>query len=306
MHYPLLKSKKLKNIIKLVYSWVPFKKELFSLIKVFGTPPPSFYQHLHFKGEIKVKVENKTFQLNHHGFQIENEIFWEGLTGGWEKVSIGLWIELCKRSTCIIDVGANTGVYALIAKALNPDAKVYAFEPVRRVYEKLVQNNELNKFDISCEELALSNFDGDAVIYDHPSEHIYSVTVNKNLSDTAVAVIPTQIKVKKLATYIEENNLPDIDLIKIDVETHEEEVLQGFEPYLSRMRPTMLIEILNDEVGKKVERILRGKDYLYFNIDEVNPPKQAQHITKSGYFNYLICREEVARDLGLQILHKPS
>jgi hypothetical protein len=180
----------LKKLIKAIYGLLPFKKKIFSLVKVFGTPPKSIYQHLHFKGTINVKVEGKAFRMMHHGFEVENEIFWEGLTGGWEKVSIGLWIELCKRSNCIIDAGANTGVYSLIAKTVNPNAKVYAFEPVKRVFEKLKSNCDLNNYDIKYEEKALSNFDGSATIYDQPTEHTYSVTVNQNRSDANTTVIP--------------------------------------------------------------------------------------------------------------------
>jgi hypothetical protein len=61
----------------------------------------------------------------------------------------------------------------------------------------------------------------------------------------------------------------------------------------------MLIEILRDEIGQKVERLVAGKDYLYFNIDEKNPPRLVKSIMRSDHFNYLLCRPEVARSLGL-------
>lgn len=296
----------MKKIFKFLYSLLPLKKEIFTVIKQIKAPPHSVYQHLHFKDPFDVPVEDKVFKIHHFGFQVENEIFWKGLQGGWEKVSIGLWIELCRKSNCIIDAGANTGIYSLIAKTLNPQARVYAFEPVKRVFEKLELNCRLNKYDISSEEVALSNYDGYATIYDQPTEHIYSVTVNKNLSHEDVAVIPTQVRTIKLSSYIEENNVSKIDLVKIDVETHEAEVLQGFEPYLTRMRPALLIEILNDTIGKKVEKVLQGKGYLYFDIDEINPPKQVRNITKSSSFNYFICSEETASELNLKIIFKPT
>jgi hypothetical protein len=115
-------------------------------------------------------------------------------------------------------------------------------------------------------------------------------------------VIPTQIEATKLSSYIEQNKVPRVDLIKIDVETHEEEVLQGFEPYLNSMRPTMLIEILNDSIGQRVENMLKGKNYLFFDLDEIRPPRQVEHITKSSYFNYLICSEAIAKSLKLEVL----
>lgn len=245
-------------------------------------------------------VENsKAFKIKHYGYQIENEIFWAGLTEGWEKESIKLWVQLCKTSDVIIDIGANTGVYSLIAKTINPKAKVYAFEPVTRVFEKLKENIALNDYDIVPIEKAVSNTEGTAVIYDTAAEHVYSVTVNKNLSSPEIKVTETIIETITLNSFIRQNNIEQIDLIKIDVETHEPEVLEGFSDYLFHFKPTILIEVLNDEVGEKVDKLVRGLGYLYFNIDENKTIRQVATITKSDYYNYLICNPEVAAKIGL-------
>jgi FkbM family methyltransferase len=287
----------MKNFLKSIYNLIPFKKQLFLLLRPFSIPK-SIYQHLYFKAVFKVKFKDRQFLIEHFGYQIENELFWSGLTNGWEKISMRLWIELCSDSKTIIDVGANTGIYSLVAKAANPDSKVYGFEPVKRVFEKYQKNCDLNHFDVKCLDYALSNFDGEAVIYDSPSEHVYSVTVNKNTAPH-VEKIETKIQTKKLSTFIKEFNIKNIDLIKIDVETHEPEVLEGMEEYLKAFQPTLLIEILNDEIGERVQEIIRDIDYLYFNIDEVNIPKRVDKIIKSDYYNYLICKKEVAVKLNL-------
>lgn len=288
----------MKNTFKSIYNFIPFKKQIFSLIQPFNIPK-SIYQHLHFKGIFKVKFENHQFLIEHHGYQIENELFWSGLTQGWEKISMQLWIKLCEDSNTIIDIGANTGVYSLVAKAINPTSSVYGFEPVKRVFEKFQNNCALNNFNVKCFQQAASNFDGEAIIYDTQSEHVYSVTVNKNLSPENIKTIETKITTKKLSTFIKDFNIDKIDLIKIDVETHEPEVLEGMEEFLNKFQPTLLIEILNDEIGEKVQSIIKNIDYLYFNIDEVNIPKRVDKIVKSDYYNYLVCKKEIAKKLNL-------
>lgn len=285
------------KVIKYIYDLIPFKKYVFYLLRPFKLPY-NLVKHLHFKGIFKVQVENKSFLVKHYGYQIENELFWFGLLNGWEKISMKLWIELSKNSEVIFDIGANTGVYSLVTKAISPKSNVYGFEPVERVFQKFRYNNELNKFDILCYDFAISNNDGEALIYEVPSEHVYSVTVNKNTTQNEKA-ISTKIKTKKLSTFIEENKIKKIDLIKIDVETHEPEVLEGMEGYLYAYQPTLLIEILNNEVGKKVQNLLLGCDYLFFNIDELGNPKMVQEIVKSDYYNYLICSKEIAQKLNL-------
>ncbi len=290
----------MKKILKALYQGIPFKRELFSVIKSFWVPPESIYRHLHFKGIINIPVKQSVaFRINHYGFQIENEIFWAGLSNGWEKESMGLWIKMCESSEVIVDIGANTGIYALIAKAINREAKVIAFEPVKRVYSKLLENIELNDYDIFAYEQAVSNSDGKALIYDTADEHTLSVTVNKNTRAPGTVVLETEIETITLNTFIEKNGLKKIDLLKIDVETHEPEVLQGFSVYLSLFRPTMLIEILTDDIGQRVEKLVEGLGYLYFNIDENGGIRKLDHIVKSDYYNYLLCNQEYADKLGL-------
>lgn len=279
---------------------LPFKREFFFIVRSFFRPGESAYRHLHFNGIFKVKVDDAhSFKIMHYGYQVENEIFWAGLEGGWEKVSVSLWVKLCKKAKVIVDVGANTGVYCLIAKALNNNAQVFAFEPVKRVYDKLQYNTGINRFDIKCFPVALSNYTGKAIVFDTDTEHVYSVTVNKNLYSKNTRTIETQIDTITLAQVIEQNSLTRLDLIKIDVETHEAEVLEGFGVYLRTFRPAMLIEILNDEVGARVEKLVAGLGYLFFNIDEKKGARRVEKIGKSDYFNYLLCDENEAREIGL-------
>jgi FkbM family methyltransferase len=291
----------MKKLIKSIYNYIPFKKQLFDLLKLIWTPSENIYKHLHFKGIIPVKlIQNKSFNIHHYGYQIENELYWAGIDGGWEKISLNLWQNLSLKSAVVLDIGANTGLFSLITKSLNSESIVYAFEPVERVFEKFESNCKLNNFDIKCEKLALSNNNGEATIFDLEGEdHVYSVTINKNLNDPNVATKEVLIKTKRLDTFIEENKINQIDLIKLDVETHEPEVLEGMGKYLELFQPTFLIEILDDEVGAKVESIVSIMNYLYFNIDEKKAIRKVEHITKSDYYNYLLCSENIARDLKL-------
>jgi len=290
----------MKQMFKYIYSSIPFKQNLFSFLKLFYTPSPKIFKHLHFKGVIEVPInDGNKFLINHYGFQIENEIFWSGLTNGWEKVSINLWIQLCKDASVILDIGANTGVYALVAKTINPNSKVFAFEPVNRVYDKLHENIALNSYDIVAIKKAVSDRSGTAVIYDTNQEHTLSVTVNRNTVNPEIQSVKTEIQIVSLDDFVREYDLKNIDLIKIDVEMHEPEVLQGFLNHISIFKPTFLIEILTDEVAEKVQNLVEGLGYLYYNIDEKTGIRQVNKISKSDYYNFLFCSCEVARKLKL-------
>lgn len=272
----------MKQFIKMVYRFIPFKKNFYSILKIFWKPNEKIYKHLYFTQPYEVKIDkNRRFKI-YNGNQIENEIFWEGLTGKWEKESMKIWIQLCEFSYYIFDIGANTGIYALVGKTINPKAKVYAFEPHPFFFRSLQKNIEINNYDINIYRKAISNIDGKISIGDYKGE--------ENL------IIVDAIQ---LDTFIQENKIEKIDLLKIDVETHEPKVLEGFIKNISKYKPTFLIEILNDDIASHIYNIVDKHGYLYFNIDENKGIRKTDKIEKSDSFNYLLCTREVADKLGL-------
>jgi FkbM family methyltransferase len=291
----------MKEGLKKIYYLVPFKKQLFLLLKYFWVPPHNVYKHLHFTGTIKVKVDEEvSFNIIHFGTEIENDIFWKGLTGGWEKISMKLWMQLCRKAKVILDICANTGIYALTAKAVKPESSVFAFEPLHRMCDKLKRNVRINDFDIDCIEKAVSDKSGKAIIYENDTEHIAAASLNPEVRANGPIDKETEVETITIDDFIDSNNLSQVDLIKIDVETYEPQVIEGFKKDIALFRPTLLIEILMDEVGEKIQQMFEGLDYLYFDIDDRNGKiSLVKKIQKSKHFNYLICTEQIAKELKL-------
>jgi|JI8StandDraft_2_1071088.scaffolds.fasta_scaffold18555_3 FkbM family methyltransferase len=294
-----MKSK--TSLIKKIYQALPFKKQFFEIIKKIYTPPKNIYRHLFFKGKFKVAIHEKAFYMNHynnHGFVIEDGLFWEGLGVGREAISIHLWYALASKADIIFDIGANTGLYSLIAKMVNPESKVYGFEPTHRIFEKYEANCKLNNFDVKCEQMAVSDQTGEVVIYDLPIVNNYSATLNKNFSDVRhKPLLDSRLETKVVCTtikdYIEKNNITKIDLMKIDVELHEPEVLLGMGEYLEKFRPTILIEVMNNHIATQIERVIEKCNYVYFRINEKGSIEEVEKIHAVNESNYLICKPEV-------------
>ncbi|GAB4132177.1 MAG: hypothetical protein Fur0041_03230 [Bacteroidia bacterium] len=292
----------MKSALKYIYNIIPFKKAFFVFLRSCCKPSERIYQHLHFKGLFDVLYKGKKiFRLYHHGHIEENKIFWDGLENGWEPVSINIWIELCKIKTVIYDVGANTGLYGLTAKAINPQAEVHCFEPLNGVVKFLKQNNDINNFNIRIHQIALSDYDGNADVFlPDDKEFVYSVTVNQNTLDNKIKSRKISIPVSRIDTLIENNIIRIPDLVKLDVERHESDVLSGMGKYLSIARPDFIIEILDHEQAHKLNNIFNNLGYLYFNIDDKKRKiRKTDRIEKSDYWNYLICKPETAQKLNL-------
>jgi FkbM family methyltransferase len=289
----------MKRVLKYLFSLVPFKKQLFIVIRDIFTPGEKIYQHLYFKDTFKVMVKGDiSFLMQHYGYQVENDIFWKGLTGRWEKRSIELWIKLSESSKVVMDIGANTGIYSLISKAVHPAARVIAFEPVERVFKKLKHNFELNQFNVECYSKAVSDHIGQTVFYDTAEEHTYTSTLNSR--PVTEGYHPINVEITTIDSIVSELELERLDLIKIDVEYHEPEVMRGFS-LISKYHPTILIEILSDDVGKRIQQEIEkyGAQYLYFDINEDGEVRQVETIRKSSGMNYLLCNESIARNLNL-------
>jgi FkbM family methyltransferase len=273
----------MKRLFRFLYRLLPFKKQFFLFLKLFWDPSERVFMHLHFKGPFRASIRGEgSFILFHGGNHIENGIFWKGLPGGFEKESMRLWIELCKESSVIFDLGANSGVYSLVAKAVNPQARVFAFEPHPVFFSLLEKKKTLNGFDLNIHKVAVSDADGKITVPDFSQ-------VQKGFEVDSV----------RLDTFISTQGIEKLDIIKIDVESFEPYVLKGFENYLPRFRPAFLIEVLNDEIGKIIEQRTAGLNYLYFSIDEAEGVKRVSSILKGTGLNYLLCDLKTAHRLEL-------
>lgn len=230
--------------------------------------PERIYQHLYFEAPFSLFIgQGKHLKLHHFGFKVENQLFWTGIDGDFEPESVRAWRLLVPHATTIFDVGANTGVYALLAKCLNPNATVHAVEPMPAIVDRLQQNIELNRYTIPVHTLGLSNYTGDAFVFTEDTDFQYSVAVNKDVSH-GKAQNKIGIQVERMDALAERVGLAQVDLIKLDVESHEPEVLEGMGALLQRWHPTLLIEVWGQEVLDKILAQTEGIDYQAFHVQD--------------------------------------
>lgn len=277
----------MKTILKKLYSIVPFKRHFFSFVRTFWQPGENLYKHLHFKGKVKINLPSgKSFNVFAHNSQFENELFWNGISNCWEQASIPYWIKLCHKSTVVFDVGAQSGLFTMFTKAENPNTQVHAFEPSEYFNALLKKNVELNDYkDVACNKLGVSNSSGQELI-----KSVWKTTME----------VPTIT----LDDYIEKNNIKTMDLLKVDVDFHEIMVAEGFAKYFPIFQPTVLIEVLSDEVAQGIEKHWNTQSlgYLVFSIHEKNGTiRQMKDMsTRGDNMNFLLCKSEMADYLGLE------
>lgn len=205
---------------------------------------------------------------------------------------------MSKDAHYILDIGANTGVYSLLAASVQPKAEIHAFEPINRVFDKLQKNIQANQFNISAHNIACGDQNTTTVIYDSHEEHNYMASLVQNAHANHDGSLEQKIEVRTIDSLIESGVIKGVDLVKIDVEKFEPQVLAGFTK-IAALKPDFLIEILNDEIASAISQIIGQLDYLYFNIDEEKGAVLVSKLSGSSTYNYLICKETTAQRLGL-------
>ena len=284
----------IRYLLRILRPLIFFKGIIPRILKSLRLVPPSMQDYIFFKGRFTVKTisGNQFYLMNwgHPTYELENKIFWSGLYSIDESTSIKVWEELSMISSTIIDIGANTGIFTLVAKSVNPNAKVIAFEPISRIYEKLLKNIYLNQYNAAAFDIGISNFDGEQEIYDFPDiKNPYSASldlqqVNEISSRAQFDLKKILISTKKLDSLINEMQIKKLTntLIKIDVEQHEPFVLDGMKNMMQEQKPIILIEILNNKIGDAVTKFMQNYNYDYFKIIEGKGIKEISLIESSG------------------------
>lgn len=288
------------KILLSTYKVLPYKRLICHAIKRLKIPNEKFYRDLRFGGKFKVEFDDEEIFLYNHGGGLENEIFWNGLKN-WEKDTIWLWMKLTKESNVILDIGANTGVYSLLSKSINPASEIHAFEPSVHIYNKLVKNVAINEMDINTHDLAISNFTGEQTFYDFKSKNLTSASLSSEMMKNKSDIIEYKVNTTTLDNFILLKGIKKIDLIKVDIEMHEPEFVEGFKQ-ITNLRPIIFIEILSDDVANQLNKLLKDTNMLFFELN-FNSLKRIPILKKGKpyYWNFLIVPSEKLNSINLYV-----
>jgi FkbM family methyltransferase len=175
-----------------------------------------------------------------------------------------------------LDVGANIGWYStLFQKICGSEGEVHSFEPVPQTFAELKTNVALNDSDT---KVYLNNFGlGDEekeleihLFSDLPSGHA-SLAAQSDHKSIAIPV-----KIKTLDSYLIENQIKQVDFIKVDVEGAELMFLKGAKKIFQQQKPPIIFMEMalatSVQFGYKPNDLIKfiksQADYDFFALDE--------------------------------------
>ncbi len=126
-----------------------------------------------------------------------------------------------------VDIGANIGTYSLwAASRVGSSGSVFALEPHPRTFAKLAFNRNANSAtNVTCLNLAAGPANGSMKLWFDGGGNIGGASL---LAQTQGEATGTPVTVKPLADILQEQSMPRVDVIKVDVEGYEDRALLGY------------------------------------------------------------------------------
>lgn len=224
-----------------------------------------------------------------------------------------------REGAVVFDVGANIGMFSLFIGARCPSAKVYAFEPVPEMFDKLRQNVRERGVTVRSFSYGLSDREHEVSFYYYPSISIMSCRSDyinwdnetelikryvanerengppgreEHLAEVEALVtkdfefVECKCRLRTMSAVIDEVGVSTIDLVKIDAQRAELDVLRGIEPRHWPLVQQVTMEV-HDEVGSPTEGRVQ----------------QVERLLAEQGFRVTVGIEEMLRDTGRYAVH---
>lgn len=262
------------------------------------------YRRFPYFGYVDVTVGRlpSFLMLSNNDDRVAQMYFWYG-PDAFESLSLRIWSQLAPRANVIFDIGAFTGVYTLAAMHAAPHAEVHAFEPIRRVFGRMIDNLAVNAMGqhAHAHNVAVSNVAGDArmQIFRGPLTLSSGSSLVDKPSQTVMDTEP--VRTVRGDKYARELGLDHVDLFKVDVEGAEALVLEGLGDLIAE-EPDLIVEVSSPATLRGIQQLL-GSDYHCVILDDVRHRAWSGDPAHLGAFSNVLFTTMPVRELDALLVN---
>jgi FkbM family methyltransferase len=180
------------------------------------------------------------------------------ITGPYEPAVVAAIGSSVRSGMTCVDAGAHIGYMTLVmARAVGPLGRVYAFEPSETNCRRLRENLRLNAVENTVVEQAfVAAAEGSVRLADGPSSFEHHFDASEGDLATSVA----------LDGYFAGRR---VDFVKLDVEGADDLAIEGMRRILAEYRPALLIED-HGEPTVAAKAILISLGYTFSEVDQAH------------------------------------
>ena len=224
-----------------------------------------------------------------------------GSTSDWQVVRpmpplpalIAVWCH--ELQPVFVDVGANTGFYSLLALAAGA-VHTHGFEPVEEIAAVFMSNAAVSEVGsrLTLHPTALGREEGEATLYFPRADHgLVETSASLNAEFRQEHAGQCQVRVATLDSVMPEYLSGQVPLlIKIDVESHEPEVLRGATSIMKNARPALVCELLPGYNEGSFTTLCREYGYTYFSLESGMPVEAALNAVSETGRDHLFLPDE--------------
>lgn len=146
-----------------------------------------------------------------------------------------------KKILTVLDVGANIGIYSEKIISIAPNTKIYSFEPHPDTFIKLKESSE--KYGFQSFPFGCGKENSQVLLYDYmnndgsPHASLYPDVIREIHGSATKQHL---VNIIKLDDFVLQNNVDEIDLLKIDTEGNELNVLLGLENFIKKRKVKLI------------------------------------------------------------------
>jgi FkbM family methyltransferase len=218
---------------------------------------------------------------------IASLLYWRGLAG-WEPETTSVFLRLLESDSILLDVGANTGLFSLLAAEVDPSIEVHAFEPVPSVFEVLERNLSRNAFrNVTAHELALVDRGSTVTLYIPKGRVPVMASIQPGWTSSSTEA--TTVKASTIDEFLRAREPCKVSMIKIDVEGAENQVLRGAAKTIARHRPLIICEVLTTAAEHEATfELMQSAGYACLHLSADGPRPTSEPLADhSDCKNYL-------------------
>lgn len=261
-----------------------------SVLRVTGVHSEQIVKHMHRIGMVHSELPNgRTLRLwSRADDWVSNQVYWRGWRG-YEPETAPLFFRLASKARVTLDVGAYVGFFTLLGAHANPNGRVYAFEPLPDAFERLQSNVALNKLmNVQTVSAAVGAVNGRADFFCADTHMPCSSSLSYEFMQSADSLRSIPVPVVKLDTFVRENRVQSIDLMKIDTESTEPQVLNGMIETIQRDKPLIFCEVLKQRGSEEsLQEIIHSINYRAYLLTPDGPELRDRVEGHPEWLNYL-------------------
>ena len=189
---------------------------------------------------------------------------------GYEKNTFNYIRSLDKNlllNKTFLDIGGNIGIYSLFLKK-NYNSKIMIFEPDNNNLELLYKTLKKNKFKnffifpfAISDKIAIKK-----MLIDDGMGCAGSISDHRNIPQQRMKLNEFKNVITVKLDDVNDLNLDDLSLVKIDVEGHELEVIAGMINIIKKYLPILIVEINKNNL-ENIKNLLFPLNYQLKKID---------------------------------------